>query len=268
MNDPYQILGISKSASSAEIKRAYRKQAQKYHPDKNSDPSAEATFKLIGEAFEFLSSGKSNSGAFVKQKPVPKPKPKPKPKPSPVWQTGYGATNVEKIQLLVTFTEAFTGAKLRIPNTPFSLFVRPGIQNGHKERRLCQTQDGNHQAYFDIEYKLYDPSGFYKFLEIDGVNRFCCHLTMTTGQLLCEFQHTLKNINPSGHSILFTVPIDYKRFVVVKNVGLRLDESGNRGDLYVITIVNITPIEKEIYPVLSALYKKVKTAGTKYQYFS
>ena len=53
--DYYKILGISKTASSDEIKKAYRKLAVKYHPDKNpNDKSAEEKFKEISEAHEVL----------------------------------------------------------------------------------------------------------------------------------------------------------------------------------------------------------------------
>ncbi len=56
MKDYYRILGISESASNDEIKRAFRKLAKKYHPDKNpGDKSAEEQFKLINEAYEVLS---------------------------------------------------------------------------------------------------------------------------------------------------------------------------------------------------------------------
>jgi len=54
MKDYYKILGVSPHASEAEIKRAYRKLAIQYHPDKNPDPVAETLFKEINEAYDVL----------------------------------------------------------------------------------------------------------------------------------------------------------------------------------------------------------------------
>ena len=59
--DYYEVLGVGKNASADEIKRAYRRMAMKYHPDKNPDnkKEAEAKFKECAEAYEVLSdSGK------------------------------------------------------------------------------------------------------------------------------------------------------------------------------------------------------------------
>ncbi|MDR0341418.1 MAG: molecular chaperone DnaJ [Mycoplasmataceae bacterium] len=53
--DYYEVLGITKSASADDIKRAYRKLAMTYHPDKNKSPDAEAKFKEINEAYDTLS---------------------------------------------------------------------------------------------------------------------------------------------------------------------------------------------------------------------
>ena len=52
--DYYQILGISKKASSTDIKKAYRKLALQWHPDKNKTPGANKKFKEISEAYQCL----------------------------------------------------------------------------------------------------------------------------------------------------------------------------------------------------------------------
>ena len=58
----YDILGISKNASQDEIKKAYRKLAMQYHPDKNpGDKAAEEKFKQISEAYEILKDDKKRA---------------------------------------------------------------------------------------------------------------------------------------------------------------------------------------------------------------
>ena len=55
MRDPYDVLGVSKGASAAEIKNAFRKQAKRLHPDANKhDPRAAARFAELNAAYEIL----------------------------------------------------------------------------------------------------------------------------------------------------------------------------------------------------------------------
>lgn len=56
--DYYGVLGLQKGANDDDIKKAYRKMALKYHPDKNKAPGAEEKFKEIAEAYEVLSDKK------------------------------------------------------------------------------------------------------------------------------------------------------------------------------------------------------------------
>lgn len=63
MKDPYQVLGISRSASETEIKKAYRTQCKRWHPDLNpNDPTAEEHFKEVQEAYDAIMKGGQSAG--------------------------------------------------------------------------------------------------------------------------------------------------------------------------------------------------------------
>lgn len=69
LKDYYKILGVGESASTAEIKKAYRKLAQQYHPDRNpGDKSAEERFKQVQEANEVLSNAEKRKEYDMRRK--------------------------------------------------------------------------------------------------------------------------------------------------------------------------------------------------------
>ncbi len=63
MRNPYDVLGVPKSASAGEIKSAFRKLAKKYHPDQSKEPRAKERFAEVGSAYEILGDEKKR-GAF------------------------------------------------------------------------------------------------------------------------------------------------------------------------------------------------------------
>jgi hypothetical protein len=80
MTDNYAILGLPHGASKEEIKRAYRRLAMMYHPDKNPSPEAKQKFLQIQLAYDGLMEGKTRSGPRRTYTPPPKPAAPPRPK--------------------------------------------------------------------------------------------------------------------------------------------------------------------------------------------
>ncbi len=94
MRDPHKVLGVSKSASADEIKRAYRRLAKQYHPDTaGADAKARARFQEISDAYRALStrdgfermeaSAAEANRAYTQPRPEPEPEPEVKAKPRP-----------------------------------------------------------------------------------------------------------------------------------------------------------------------------------------
>ncbi|KAM7298043.1 dnaJ protein homolog 1-like [Ixodes scapularis] len=70
--DFYKILGVGRTATQHDIKKAYRKLAKRYHPDKNKSPDAEEKFKELGKAYEVLSDKKKRDKYDKSSKEAPK----------------------------------------------------------------------------------------------------------------------------------------------------------------------------------------------------
>jgi curved DNA-binding protein CbpA len=109
MKDYYDILGLDSSATNSEIKRAYRKLAVLYHPDKNPDPAAEQFFKEINEAYEVLGDpeqrraydyGRQNpfSAIVEAEQPIPHRDPAYRRRRPPVHRAPSGPSRIDLMQ--------------------------------------------------------------------------------------------------------------------------------------------------------------------------
>lgn len=76
--DFHQVLGVAPDATLAEIKRAYKRLAMRWHPDRNADPQAQDQFRLVREAFERLTRPTEADDAPEADTPTPEPTPEPK----------------------------------------------------------------------------------------------------------------------------------------------------------------------------------------------
>lgn len=152
--DYYQILGVSRNATSQEIKLAYRKLAHKYHPDKNSANADGIRFKEINEAYQVLSNptkkaqydqfGTVGDQGFSAQG-----------EPASGWggfndfSTGFGglgdifedffsgAFSQVQTEVEISLTSALLGETLNLQTSQgerISLEIPPGVENGQSFR--------------------------------------------------------------------------------------------------------------------------------------
>jgi curved DNA-binding protein len=124
--DYYGALGVQKTASTEEIKKAYRRLARKYHPDLSKEPDAEDKFKEIGEAYETLQDPKKrdaydNLGSYQSGQEF---------RPPPNWEGQFGGAHfnfdgVDLADLLASLkggaAGAGPGAKFSMPGQDFEV---------------------------------------------------------------------------------------------------------------------------------------------------
>lgn len=133
--DYYEVLGVGKNASDAELKSAYRKLALKWHPDRNKETGAETKFKEVNEAYEVLSNPqkKSQYDQFGHAANAGNPG-----GPNPFTSRGgFGGQNVN-----INFEDLFGGAGegFSDPMDIFQSFFGGGSPFGRQTKRKTQYQ--------------------------------------------------------------------------------------------------------------------------------
>src|SRR5438105_12209113 len=143
--DYYAILGVERGASADAIKKAYRKLAQKYHPDVSKDPQGEEKFKEIAEAYQTLKDPEKRAaydqlGSGYRAGDEFRPPPDWERQFRERAQAGEGAFSFEDLDLSDLF-EGLTGrgrrggpsaADLAIPGADYEVTVQLALEDAHR----------------------------------------------------------------------------------------------------------------------------------------
>ncbi len=129
--DYYNVMGVARDATEAQIKQAYRKLARKYHPDVSKEKDAEARFKEVGEAYEVLKSPEKRAAYDRLGKDY---RPGEDFRPPPNWDSGFEFSGAGPGNSAYSdFFDALFGAQARSGGAN-----RRGFHAEHGEESSCQ----------------------------------------------------------------------------------------------------------------------------------
>jgi len=249
--DYYEILGVSRDATEAQIKSAYRKAARKYHPDVNKDPGAVQKFKDINEAYEVLSDkekrGRYDSlGANWQDGSNFTP-------PPGFENFGFGGNGYsQSFSDMGGFSDFFgtifgdlMGGSKSGRRTSFNFSDFDGFSNTGRTTRSSRTRASQHTENLDItreitltakdlmsdESKTIKINNMQKCTACSGMSGYCSSCGGT------GFVNQTKNINVK-------IPSGIKEGQKIRLAGEgNADNYGNKGNLYLIVKFNDSEYE-------------------------
>jgi curved DNA-binding protein len=159
--NPYEVLGVSQTASDDEIKKAYRKLAKEYHPDRNKSSQAEEMFKSVSESYATLSD-KGKRERLDASLHMGNTNRRYQGRGDPIFEHffrngGFGGfedifgmgdlgnqpqKRIARIDVTLTLEEAYHGARktFRIDGQPVDIHIPAGVQSGETlQARVDQT---------------------------------------------------------------------------------------------------------------------------------
>lgn len=251
VKDPYKILGVDQNSKPEEIKKAYRKLALQYHPDKNPDnPEAEEKFKEAAAAYEKIQKGSVDPGvdwsAYGNDSF------------SDIFDNLFGGNpnyNIRqyRVQIPITIEEAFKGTT-RILNVdaaePIEVNIQPGVRNGQEVR--VNHQVGKVTIAISIVIRLAKDPIFTR----DGNDLHAVvHIDLFTAMLGGE--ETFKTLD-GDVKVKIPSEVQNGKLFRMKGKGMPVYNGyGMRGDLYlkinVLLPSNLSQEEKMLYSRLEKI---------------
>ncbi len=224
MNNYYDVLGVKKDASAADIKKQYRKLAQKYHPDRNSDSNAKEKFQEINNAYQtlkdpakkaeydtpqqqggftFTTSGGSGESLhdILRQ----------------AMGGGFAQRRQQQMaQVNVTLEEAFTGTTRTLNGKDFS--IPAGVRSGNQLR-------------VDDFIIIINVRRHYRFQR--SHDDLLLGIEISAIEAMLGIDVMITNIDGKRIKVKIPAGIQYGKLVRVPRKGMPNPEFGGRGDLLV-----------------------------------
>ncbi|WP_435704005.1 DnaJ C-terminal domain-containing protein [Yoonia sp.] len=277
----YEALGVPKTATADEIKRAYRKMARKYHPDVNTGPDADAKFKAAGAAYDVLRDPEKRAAydRFGADWDQPRPDPAHQAAQDGPWQGGFafderdinpdmfreffgqrfGGQPDQYAKVEISLEEAIAGGKrtlsFRVPQVDGSghvtmktrtldLTIPKGIQPGQQLRLQGQGQGGA-DILIEVDFA---PHPVYR---IEGRDLY---VTLPVTPWEAALGGKVKMPTPTG-AVDLTIPADARQGQKLRLRGRGLP-GAQKGDLYaVLEIVNPPKLSAETRALYAQLAK-------------
>lgn len=236
--DYYEVLGLAKDSSEDDIKKAYRKLAMKYHPDRNQESGAEDKFKEAKEAYEILSDSEKRAAydSYGHQDPAQNPFAHGRSRThSQTWtfedlgdmqqvfeeifksQGGFSRTKPQPVSAInISLTDAYTGRTVNFDNK--TIIIPKGIRSGTK-------------LYVGGKFYQIDIRPDTKFKR--SLDDLMIEINITAVEAMLGVEATLEHLD--GNKLQFNIPAGIQSGQIVKlsKMGIKNPEMDTYGDLLV-----------------------------------
>jgi len=244
--NPYEILGISSTASDDEIKKAYRRLAMEYHPDRNGTSEAENKFKSISEAYAILSDPQKRHDLDATLHFQNSDRRFHGSRGDPIFDHffrnggfggfedifgmgGFGSQRQQRrhrtasVDVSLSLEDAFQGVKqtFRIDGHSVDIYIPPGVQSGETlEARVDQDLTVHIQIRI-LPHKVFERKGNDLYTRID--------VPLITAVVGGEIM--VRSISGEGINLRIPPSLNSHSKLRVKGAGMALN-NGIRGDVY------------------------------------